>query len=96
MKQFTNSSIAILVENMIYKNICAEITELEKRKAIREKRRIIRDHDNLCGGSKPLQDALRDMKFIFDDDIEFIGIPDHKQIAGKKNMIVITRLLQTP
>ena len=63
---------------------------------IREKRRIIRDHDNLIGGSKMLQDALRDMGFIFDDDIEFIGIPTHKQIAGKKNMIIITRTLQTP
>lgn len=58
---------------------------------IRQKCRIIRDYDNLVAGSKPLQDALSDMDFIFDDDIEYIGIPKHKQIAGDKNMIIITR-----
>ncbi len=58
---------------------------------IRQKRRIIRDHDNLVAGSKPLQDALRDMDFIFDDDIEYIGRPKHNQVEGEKNMIVITR-----
>ena len=58
---------------------------------IREKRRIICDHDNLVGGSKMLQDALRDMEFIFDDDEKFIGKPTHKQIAGEKNTIIITR-----
>ncbi len=58
---------------------------------IREKRRIIRDYDNLVGGSKLLQDALRDMDFIFDDDIEFIGNPKHTQIAGETNSIIITR-----
>ena len=61
---------------------------------IREKHRIIRDHDNLVGGSKPLQDALRDMNFIFDDDIEFIGKPIHTQIAGETNSIIITRTPQ--
>lgn len=58
---------------------------------IRQKHRIIHDYDNLVGGSKLLQDALRDMDFIFDDDIEYIGRPKHKQIVGKKNMIIITR-----
>ena len=58
---------------------------------IREKRRIMRDQDNLIAGSKPLQDALSDMGFIFDDDIEFIGRPVHTQIVGETNSIIITR-----
>ena len=58
---------------------------------IREKRRIIRDHDNLIAGSKILQDALRDMDFIFDDDEKFISSPIHKQVDGDNNTIKIKR-----
>ena len=63
---------------------------------IRKKRRMIYDHDNLVSGSKMLQDSLTDMKFIYDDDIKYIGKPTHKQVAGEENMIIITRQPQTP
>jgi Holliday junction resolvase RusA-like endonuclease len=42
-----------------------------------------RDHDNLVGGYKIVQDLLIDFGFIKDDNVTVIGHPDYIQIRAK-------------
>ena len=58
---------------------------------IRPARRKIKDYDNMVGGSKIVQDCLTGEGFLWDDTMDFIGIPKHTQIIGKELKTIISR-----
>jgi len=69
----------------------AEPGQVFKLKIHTMRKRLIRDHTNLVGGAKQMEDALSNELFIWDDDIKYIGIPEIKQFKSKVEFTLIER-----
>ena len=67
-------------EKQVYK---IEVTTFRKR--------LLRDHTNLVGGFKQMEDALVHEGFIYDDAEKYIGKPSITQQKATEECTIITR-----
>lgn len=85
----------MFIRNQMRKQKLKDATKGQKFKLsfvhIRPPRKKIKDYDNLVGGSKAIQDCLVEEGFLWDDTMDFIGVPKHTQIIGNELKTIISR-----